>query len=386
MKVVDLNLKSEFFDESNKKQCSTIPVFIDDRFRIIDAPTNYVIHQIMEIGRWQSMHTIRSNIESIKSLLMFLEVIGVSLHTINMRHWIHWRNNMYEDGIKHPNSSRSVNVRLRNASTFIVWCINNGYIEDPFIGLTEVVEVNYHGVNFNQKKFKVKKYRINSLLRVRNIKDRLPTIDELMKFVNQLNSEIKLIAWVMLESGMRISEVLSMPTNVLPSFQDVIKQSRIRYAIHLKNNEMYIKNRKSRIVFFSHSLCYALWIYIQQVRQERLSSKDNIPTSLFISNRGKPWHPSSVQKHFKKACQSALLSISMTPHTMRHIFATQTLANWNFYFSSETTCLLWLKERLGHSHVSTTSDVYIGMVSELQQMDHEILNKYENDLLNMMKY
>ncbi len=78
-----------------------------------------------------------------------------------------------------------------------------------------------------------------------------------------------------------------------------------------------------------------------------LSFRDQFDSEfLFLSNRGKPLHRVEVWKIVKRYAKEALIQKSISPHTLRHSFATHLLENG--------ADLRIIQEMLGHVHIATT--------------------------------
>ena len=131
--------------------------------------------------------------------------------------------------------------------------------------------------------------------------------------------------------GARISEAAGL------TLQDVDFKTRLV--------KLFGKGRKERIVPL-HDLCIdAMKVYLCQGRPHLM--KDAKPTdSFFVSNKGNPMSADSMRKRFKAAVRAAGLDDSLSPHDMRHTFATDLLDG--------EADLRSVQEMLGHASLSTT--------------------------------
>lgn len=136
---------------------------------------------------------------------------------------------------------------------------------------------------------------------------------------------------LMYATGMRISEMVELRTDGV-------------------NFELgYVKCRgkgdKERIVPMGKSARDAVKKYLERVRPELLKKKAADP-HLFVSRFGKKISRQSFWKMIKRRARLARLRKDITPHTLRHSFATHLL--------ERGADLRIVQELLGHADISTT--------------------------------
>ena len=108
--------------------------------------------------------------------------------------------------------------------------------------------------------------------------------------------------------------------------------------------KVYGKGRKERIIPL-HDLCIeALQRYLREARPELLG--DKITDRFFVSNTGNPMSADAMRKAFKATVRAAGLDERLSPHDMRHTFATDLLDG--------EADLRSVQEMLGHVSLSTT--------------------------------
>lgn len=108
--------------------------------------------------------------------------------------------------------------------------------------------------------------------------------------------------------------------------------------------KLFGKGRKERIVPL-HELCLrSMREYAVEARPKLL--KGQASERFFISNTGKDMSADSMRKMFKATVRAAGLSEDLSPHDMRHTFATDLLEG--------EADLRSVQEMLGHSSLSTT--------------------------------
>ena len=108
--------------------------------------------------------------------------------------------------------------------------------------------------------------------------------------------------------------------------------------------KVFGKGRKERIIPL-HDICVdTLRRYLSVARPELIGDKAG--DSLFVSNRGNPMSADAIRKMFKATVRAAGLDDRLSPHDMRHTFATDLLDG--------EADLRSVQEMLGHSRLSTT--------------------------------
>jgi integrase/recombinase XerD len=144
---------------------------------------------------------------------------------------------------------------------------------------------------------------------------------------------------LMYASGLRASEAIGLELG------DVDLQERV-----LRTRG---KGSKERIVPIGQAALKAIEIYLERGRQELVKNK--VETHLFVNFRGGQLTRQGLYKIVRRHALTAGLADRMSPHTLRHTFATHLLAGG---------CdLRSVQEMLGHADVSTTQ-LYTHLSSE----------------------
>lgn len=119
------------------------------------------------------------------------------------------------------------------------------------------------------------------------------------------------------------------------------------------------KGSKERVVPLHRTACQALQRYFNEARDELLQGKSS--PYVFVSVRGNQLTDAAIRKVFKAALRTAGLDESLSPHAVRHSFATDLLAGG--------ADLRSVQEMLGHASLSTTQ-IYTHMTPERLQEAH----------------
>ena len=107
---------------------------------------------------------------------------------------------------------------------------------------------------------------------------------------------------------------------------------------------LFGKGSKERIVPLYASALDALDSYVQSARPELLGKKNN--PALFVSTRGNRMSADALRSVFEHHVDLACLDATLTPHAMRHSFATELLGGG--------ADLRSVQELLGHESLNTT--------------------------------
>ncbi len=169
---------------------------------------------------------------------------------------------------------------------------------------------------------------------IQEIVDNLPNVKREKKLpvvlskkeINKLilatkNINHRLIVQIGYSAGLRLSEIINLKWRDIDFNRD---------TIHLKR----AKGKKDRIVMLSQKVKEEL----QKINQET--------DYVFVSNRGSKYSARAIQKIIENLSKKAKIKKKITPHTLRHSFATHLLENG--------TDIRYIKNLLGHSNISTT--------------------------------
>lgn len=146
-------------------------------------------------------------------------------------------------------------------------------------------------------------------------------------FISTTNIKHKSILMLLYSAGLRRSELLNLT---------IFNIDSERMIIHI----LGAKGRKDRISLLSTDLLKLLREYYKIYKPVKY---------LFEGRNGSPYSPSSVANILKKGAKLAGIQKNVTPHMLRHSFATHLL--------EQGTDLRYIQELLGHNS-SKTTEIY----------------------------
>lgn len=147
--------------------------------------------------------------------------------------------------------------------------------------------------------------------------------DEVKKMIESCDTrKSKLIIQLLYSSGVRVSELVSLKVNDL-NFDEKIGWVRRG------------KGKKDRVFVLSEKIIPEIKNYISEH-----------PDNIYIFSKDKPLTTRNIQKIVKKLAAKAEITKKVTPHTMRHSYATHLLESG--------TDIRIIQALLGHENLNTT--------------------------------
>jgi integrase/recombinase XerD len=173
-------------------------------------------------------------------------------------------------------------------------------------------------------KQKQKSYYIERPLKKRMLPTVLSEQEIQLIFSNIKNLKHKAILSLIYSSGIRIGEALNLTINDLDSD---------RMLISIRRG----KGEKDRMVPMASNVLKLLRVYYKEYKPVNY---------LFNGNDNSPYSATSVRNVLKRAVYKSYIKKNVTPHTLRHSYATHLL--------EKGTDLRYIQVILGHSSVKTT--------------------------------
>jgi site-specific recombinase XerD len=173
-------------------------------------------------------------------------------------------------------------------------------------------------------------------IRLPKVEKALPTFLTLGEMETLLNSIFNkrdlAIVRLLYASGLRVSELVKLNRD---SFEE--------NSLRVKSG----KGKKDRIVYVDDGTI--------EIIEEYLNEREDKNKALFVNRRGKRLTCRSVELLVKKHAERAGIKKKVTPHTLRHTFATHLLQN--------NANIIVIQNLLGHASVATTQ-IYTHVTDE----------------------
>ena len=154
-------------------------------------------------------------------------------------------------------------------------------------------------------------------------------VNKMIDFTNNLKH--KLLIMFLYYAGLRLDEARNL------KWQDIDFD---RETIHLKN----AKGDKDRVIFFHKKLIDALRVYGTKKEGQ-----------IFVSKKEGKYNQRTIQQIIKSASKKAGIKKKVTPHTLRHCFATHLL--------EAGADIRYIQQLLGHKDLKTTQ-IYTHMANK----------------------
>jgi len=282
----------------------------------------------LRVERNMAEHTIKSYDSDL--IIFFKWCVENDLEILTLRHQM--LRLFLSDQANKGMARKTINRRLSAIKGFYRWLVITHELESSPI---ETIQGPKQGRSLPRV---IAPHDMDALLEVYDVaaQDKEPTPEDLR---NQALIEF------LYACGARISEAASLIPSQIDFYSGIVR--------------IYGKGRKERMVPLHPLSLQALQRYITQGRPQL--AKPDSPQNIFLSTRGAAMSTAAIRRVFKQALAKAGLDQSLTPHVVRHTFATDLLTNG--------ADLRSVQEMLGHSSLSTTQ-VYTHLSAEHLRAEH----------------
>lgn len=261
----------------------------------------------LRLERGYSDNTIEAYTHDIDYLLNYLRNENLKVEDVKLDNLENFAAVIYEFGIASSSQARI----LCGVRSFFKYLVISGILKDDPSELLEAPTVGEH---------------LPEVLSTEEI-DRMEAAIDLSKWEGQRN---RAIIEVLFSCGLRVSELVNL------KFNDVFEREKFLRIIG--------KGDKERLVPISDTALHEikLWLYDRNLMKIKPGEQDYV----FLNRRGAHLTRTMILIMIKRTAEEAGITKTVSPHTLRHSFATELLKGG--------ADLRAIQEMLGHENIKTT--------------------------------
>ena len=259
----------------------------------------------------------------------------------------------YLEYMESKNISSALDISYNNLLNYLKYLDDNKYevssVARKIVSIKafhKYLSENYNVVDISTKINTPRFYRkLPNILTIEEVDNLLDiNLDTPFDYRNKAMLEL------MYSSGLRVSELINLELS----------------DIDLHNNYVrcFGKGSKERIVPIGEYSSKYLSIYINEYRDGM--KKGYYTEKIFLNNHGKEMTRQGFFKIIKKIAKDKDINKNITPHMLRHSFATHLLNNG--------ADLRTIQEMLGHSSISTTQ-IYTNVTNDILKENYDLYKR-----------
>lgn len=259
----------------------------------------------------------------------------------------------YLEYMESKNISNALDISYNNLLDYLKYLDDNKYevssVARKIVSIKafhKYLSENYKVIDISTKINTPKFYRkLPNILTIEEVDNLLD-----IKLDTPFDYRNKAMLELMYSSGLRVSELINLELS----------------DIDLNNNYVrcFGKGSKERIVPIGEYSSKYLSIYINEYRDSM--KKGYYTEKIFLNNHGKEMTRQGFFKIIKKIAKDKDINKNITPHMLRHSFATHLLNNG--------ADLRTIQEMLGHSSISTTQ-IYTNVTNDILKENYDLYKR-----------
>lgn len=284
----------------------------------------------LRLERGYSENTVEAYTHDIDYLLNYLRNENLKTEDVKLDNLENFAAVLYEFGIASSSQARI----LCGVRSFFKYLVISGILKDDPSELLEAPTVGEH---------------LPEVLSTEEI-DRMEAAIDLSKWEGQRN---KAIIELLFSCGLRVSELVNL------KFNDIFERDKFLRIIG--------KGDKERLVPISESALHEikLWLYDRNLMKIKPGEQDYV----FLNRRGAHLTRTMILIMIKRTADDAGITKTVSPHTLRHSFATELLKGG--------ADLRAIQEMLGHENIKTTQ-IYTHI--DITTLREEILTHHPRNM------
>ncbi len=286
----------------------------------MDALADAFLHH-MEHGRGASPHTIKAYAEDLRQFTTWAEAQGLSdaddIDGARLRAYARY---LQETGLARASRAR----KAASLRSFLQYLAKNGLLPRPPASGLGTIKLDR---------------RLPKFLRDDQIESLLAAPDD-----SPLGLRDRALLETLYASGMRAGELVKISVGDVDFDESVVR--------------VIGKGDKERVTLLGRQAVQAINRYLRKGRPLLVADQADDDGALFVNRYGARLSDRGVRKLFTRYCEAASSTLKITPHVLRHTFATHLLSNG--------ADLRLVQELLGHSSLATTQ-MYTHVTTERLQ-------------------
>lgn len=284
----------------------------------------------LRLERGYSENTVEAYTHDIDYLLNYLRNENLKAEDVKLDNLENFAAVIYEFGIASSSQARI----LCGVRSFFKYLVISGILKDDPSELLEAPTVGEH---------------LPEVLSTEEI-DRMEAAIDLSKWEGQRN---KAIIELLFSCGLRVSELVNL------KFNDIFERDKFLRIIG--------KGDKERLVPISDSALHEikLWLYDRNLMKIKPGEQEYV----FLNRRGTHLTRTMILIMIKRTAEEAGITKTVSPHTLRHSFATELLKGG--------ADLRAIQEMLGHENIKTTQ-IYTHI--DITTLREEILTHHPRNM------
>ena len=284
----------------------------------------------LRLERGYSENTVEAYTHDIDYLLNYLRNENLKTEDVKLDNLENFAAVLYEFGIASSSQARI----LCGVRSFFKYLVISGILKDDPSELLEAPTVGEH---------------LPEVLSTEEIA-RMEAAIDLSKWEGQRN---KAIIELLFSCGLRVSELVNL------KFNDIFERDKFLRIIG--------KGDKERLVPISESALHEikLWLYDRNLMKIKPGEQDYV----FLNRRGAHLTRTMILIMIKRTAEEAGITKTVSPHTLRHSFATELLKGG--------ADLRAIQEMLGHENIKTTQ-IYTHI--DITTLREEILTHHPRNM------
>ena len=284
----------------------------------------------LRLERGYSENTVEAYTHDIDYLLNYLRNENLKTEDVKLDNLENFAAVIYEFGIASSSQARI----LCGVRSFFKYLVISGILKDDPSELLEAPTVGEH---------------LPEVLSTEEI-DRMEAAIDLSKWEGQRN---KAIIELLFSCGLRVSELVNL------KFNDIFERDKFLRIIG--------KGDKERLVPISESALHEikLWLYDRNLMKIKPGEQEYV----FLNRRGAHLTRTMILIMIKRTAEEAGITKTVSPHTLRHSFATELLKGG--------ADLRAIQEMLGHENIKTTQ-IYTHI--DITTLREEILTHHPRNM------